>query len=282
MGGEIVNFDSVQVYRGFDVGSAKTPEAERGGIPHHLIDVLEPTEVFSAGEFARRARTVLEELRKRGTTPVLVGGTGFYLRALLTGLFDGPGRDQMLRRRLEQTAGRKPAGYLHRLLGKYDPASAKKIHPNDQPKLVRALEVCLLEGAPRSTVLDRGLEPLEGFEIVRIGLDPPRERLYERINERARRMFETGLVEEVRGLLGAGVPREAWPLQALGYRQALAAIDGELTVDEAIEETALKTRRYAKRQRTWFRRQEPETDWVGDFGGSAAAWGAVERAVRGG
>jgi len=273
-GGEIVNFDSVQVYRGFDIGSAKTPVVERRGVEHHLIDVLDPDETFSAGDFARRARAVLDEMRGHGKVPVLAGGTGFYLRALLTGLFDGPGRDRLLRTRLEQTASRKPRGYLHRMLQKMDPPSAAKIHSNDHPKLVRALEVCLLEGAPRSTVLDRGLESLEGFRIVRIGLDPPREQLYERINERARRMFDGGLVEEVRGLLDAGVARDAWPLQALGYRQALALIEGGLDREAAVEETALKTRRYAKRQLTWFRRQEPETHWVQDFGNSAAAFEA--------
>jgi len=279
IGGEIVNFDSVQVYKGFDIGSAKTPVQERGGVPHHLIDVLDADEVFSAGDFARRARPLLSDLKARGCTPVLAGGTGFYLRALLTGLFDGPGRDRLLRTRLEQTASQRPAGYLHRLLNKLDPQSAAAIHPNDQPKLVRALEVCLLEGAPRSSVLDRGLEPLEGFRILRLGLDPPRDRLYARINERASRMFEGGLVEEVRALLASGVARDAWPLQALGYRQAVAVIDGELDLEEAVEETALKTRRYAKRQLTWFRRQEPETHWVEDFGDTDAAfarWRALQ------
>ena len=269
--GEVVNYDSVQVYRGFDIGSAKTPESERRGVPHHLIDILDPAEQFSAGEYARRARAVLAEIRRRGRTPILAGGTGFYLRALLDGLFEGPGRDTELRARLERSAELRDPGYLHRLLARLDPESAARIHANDQPKLIRAIEVFLVEGESMTRAFERGLAPLEGFRIVRLGLAPPRAELYERINLRSRRMFEAGLLDEVRGLLDAGVPRDAWAFGALGYRQALACLGGRLSIEEAIEETARKTRNYAKRQLTWFRRQEPETAWFESTGDDGAA-----------
>ncbi len=272
LNGEIVNYDSVQVYRGFDIGSAKLPPGERRGIPHHLIDILDPGEPFSAGEYARRARSALVEIRKRGRTPVLVGGTGFYLRALLDGLFEGPGRDEELRKRLARSAGRHGSDYLHRLLTRLDSRSAARIHPNDEPKLMRALEVCFLEGEPMSKAFERGLRPLAGFRVVRLGLDPPREALYQRINRRAEAMFERGLPEEVRALLAAGAPRAAWAFGALGYRQALALLEGTLSVDEAVEETARKTRNYAKRQLTWFRRQEPATTWTTLTGDDPAAF----------
>jgi len=271
--GEIVNFDSVQVYRGFDIGSAKTPEAERGGIPHHLIDVLDPAEQSSAGDFARMARPVLANIAARGKTPVLVGGTGFYFKALIEGLFEGPARDEALRGRLEAIAER---GRLHRLLQRLDPEAARRIHPNDVPKLVRAVEVCILAGKPLSEAHAAPAEPLEGFRIVRLGLDPPREALYERINRRARAMFEEGLLDEVRGLLADGVPRSAWAFGALGYRQALACLDGAITLEEAIEQTAQGTRNYAKRQLTWFRRQESETVWLEGFGSEPSL---IRRAV---
>ena len=262
-GGEIVNFDSVQVYRGFDIGAAKTPPGEREGIPHHLLDVLDPSEQCSAGDFSRMARTALAEIKTREKTPILVGGTGFYLRALLQGLFKGPGRNEALRARLEGVAER---GRLHRLLERLDPEAAQRIHAHDTPKLVRAVEVCTLARRPLSEAHAEETQPLEGFNVLRLGLDPPREALYERINRRSRAMFEEGLLEEVRGLLDAGVPRSVWAFGALGYRQALACLDGKITVEEAIEQTAQGTRNYAKRQLTWFRRQEPEAVWLHGFG----------------
>jgi tRNA dimethylallyltransferase len=279
LGGEIVNYDSVQVYRGFDIGSAKTPEAERRGIGHHLIDILDPSETFSAGAYARLARQTLDQIRARGNVPVLVGGTGLYLKALLHGLFQGPSRDDDLRRRLERSAQSKPAAHLHRLLDRLDPRSAARIHPNDQPKLVRAIEVRLLEGAPLSSLLERGMAPLEGYRIVRLLLDPPRQAIYERINRRAEAMFANGLVDELRSLLASGVPRDAWPLGALGYRQALAVLEGTISVEQAVEDTAKSTRNYAKRQLTWFRRQEPQSVTLVGFGTQPElvdqAWGAA-------
>lgn len=263
--GEIVNYDSVQVYRGFDIGSAKTPMEEREGLAHHLIDVRAPGETFSAGDYSRLAREAIQQISQRGKTPVLAGGTGFYLRALLEGLFEGPGRDEALRKRLE----RRSAGWLHRLLARLDPESAERIHPNDAPKLVRALEIRLIEGKPLAGVLKRGMAALEGFQAAKLFLDPPREALYERIERRARAMFDAGLVEEVRGLLASGAPRDAWAFGALGYRQALAVVDGTITPADAIADTARATRNYAKRQLTWFRNQEPGSIRLAGFGDDA-------------
>lgn len=264
--GEIVNFDSVQIYRGFDIGSAKTPAEEREGVPHHLLDVRQPEEAFSAGDYSRLGRATVKEIARRGKTPILAGGTGFYLRALLEGLFEGPSRDERLRRRLARSAWRRGEDYLHRLLARLDPESAARIHAKDAPKLVRALEVRLIEGRPLAGVLRRGLAPLEGFQTAKLFLDPPREALYERIERRARAMFEAGLIEEVRGLLAAGAPRDAWAFGALGYRQALAVVDGAMSRTEAVEDTARATRNYAKRQLTWFRNQEPNAIRLAGFG----------------
>jgi tRNA dimethylallyltransferase len=264
-GGEIVNYDSVQVYRGFDIGTAKLPPELRRSIPHHALDIVDPREVFTAGDYARRARAILAGIRERGRLPVLVGGTGFYLRALLDGLFRGPERDEALRRRLERRAARRPAGYLHRILKRFDAASARRIHPNDAPKLIRAIEVCLLEKKPMAELWEQGRDALEGFRPLRVGLDPGREALLERIERRAERMFEQGLVEETRRLLESGVPRGAWPFGSLGYNEAIRELDGKLSRSEAIELTARMTRRYAKRQMTWFRR-EPGVEWFAGFG----------------
>lgn len=267
LGGEIVSCDSVQLYRGFDVGSAKTPERERQGVAHHLLDVLSPADKATAGDYARMARRSIDEISQRGRTPILVGGTGLYLRAALRGLFSGPARDEALRVRLERTAAAKGAGRLHAILARMDPASAQRIHSNDQPKLIRAVEVCLASRRPFSEVLQDGTEePLQGFRITQIGLAPQRESLYERIDKRTKQMFAEGLLEEVQSLLQADVPETAWPFGAVGYKQALAAVTGRLEVARAAEEAAQATRRYAKRQMTWFRQQEPETIWLAGFG----------------
>jgi tRNA dimethylallyltransferase len=256
--GEIVNCDSMQVYRGLDVGTAKTIPA---GVPAHLFDICDPTEVMSAGEYARRARSVLEDIVSRGRLPVIAGGTGFYLRALVDGLFTGPERNEDLRRRL----GRRTGPRLHRILRRVDPSAAGKIHPNDKSKLIRALEVCLQSGRPMSELWAGGRQALEGFRVVKIGLDPPRPALYERINERARRMFESRLLEEVRALLACGTPETAKPFEAPGYREALAVLRGEMTQAQAIELTQRRTRQYAKRQMTWLRR-ERDVHWLRGFG----------------
>lgn len=269
IGGEIVNCDSLQVYRGFDVGTAKVPPAERYGIPHHLIDIAEPTDLFTAGDYARLAEAKIREISARGRIPVVVGGTGFYLRGLLDGLSPGPSRDAALRAQLADRERRRP-GSLHRILARLDPASAARIHPNDKNKTIRALEIRLLEGAPLSSVFERGRAPLRGFRVIKIGLDPPREVLYARLNERARKMFypdppNRSLLEEVRRLLSAGVPAEAKPFESLGYKQALQLLAGRITEQEAIESTQKETRHYAKRQLTWFRKEQG-VHWIAGFG----------------
>ena len=246
--GEIVNCDSLQIYRGFDIGTAKSIAP---GVAHHLFDILDPTELFTAGEYARRANVVVTEIAMRGKTPVLVGGTGFYLRALLEGLSRAPERNDQLRERLERRKGAR----LHRLLQRFDPAAAARIHRHDRPKLIRALEVCVETRRPMSDVWAEGRRGLAGFSVVKLGLNPPRAALYNRINERTRRMYQRGLLEEVRALLARGVPPDAKPFQAPGYTEALAVVRGTMTVEEAVDLTQRRTRQYAKRQTTWFRKE---------------------------
>jgi len=277
--GEIVNYDSVQLYRGFNIGTAKLALEHRRGIPHYLLDSIEPQAIFTAGDYAREARTVLKELKPRGKTAILVGGTGFYLSALIRGLFAGPTRDEQLRERLEQMATDKPSGYLKRLLTRLDRQAAERIHANDTPKLVRAIEVSLLAGRPISEQWEGSSEPLVGYQVLTLGLSPPRERLYEKINARAAAIFQSGLIEEVEGLLESGISRDARPFTSLGYAQCLQYLDGRLSLDSAIEATAKATRRYAKRQLTWFRHREPDAKWAEGFGEESADWarGQVEQ-----
>ena len=275
-GGEIVNFDSVQAYRHFDIGTAKTPLCSRAGIPHHLMDHVEPDRNYSAGEFARDARAVMNGLTARERLPVLAGGTGFYLEALLKGLFEGPQRDPSLRQRLGARAASRPAGYIWRMLSRIDPEAAGRIHPNDTPKIIRAIEVSLLAGRPMSEQWQDSREPLRGFEVLCVGLDPPRPALYERIETRARRMFAEGLADEARALLSSGIPRTAKPFGSLGYAQCLLYLDGQCTLEEAIESTARQTRRYAKRQMTWFRRRTPQARWWKGFGDTQEAFDWAE------
>jgi tRNA dimethylallyltransferase len=262
--GEIAGCDSVQIYRGFNIGAAKLTLEERRNIPHHLIDIAQPDELFTAGEYARRARAALHEIAARGHTPVVVGGTGFYLRALLEGLSPGPTRDEARRSQLLAREQRRP-GCLHRILARLDPESAARIHVNDVNKTVRALEISILEKRPRMAMFARGRDPLSGFKPIKIGLNPSRSALRERLDARVVRMFERGLVEEARGLLESGVSPNAKPFESLGYKQALQVLRGEIGVPEAIASTQLGTRRYAKRQMTWFRR-EPGVQWIEAFG----------------
>lgn len=263
-GGEIVSCDSVAVYRGMDRGSAKPTQVERARLPHHLIDVADPDEPFTAGEYSRRARAALREIAARGRLPIVTGGTGLYLRALTEGLFAGPERQDALRERLRQTAQKRGSAWLHRVLTRLDPARAASIHPNDTPKLIRAIEVCLAARRPMSAVMAR--DPLTGFRLLRIGLNPPRAALVERIHQRCAAMFAGGLVAETRGLLARYGPVKA--LDALGYRQALAVVRGELSEEAAMAAAQQGHRNYAKRQMTWFRR-EPEVHWIEGFGDEA-------------
>jgi tRNA dimethylallyltransferase len=258
--GEIVNCDSLQLYRYLDIGTAKVPVSERRGIPHHLLDVINPDVVFTAGDYVRMARPVLDDIAGRGRIPVITGGTGFYLRALLNGLFTGPGRDDALR---EELASHPEE--LHAKLLRIDPEAAARIHPNDTKKLIRAVEVCLLARKPLTEMFLENTEPLTGFRYLKIGLDPPRELLNDKLNLRCEAMFDKGLVEEVRQILAMGFAASAKAFDAIGYREAILFLEDKLTRSEAIERARISTRQYAKRQRTWFRR-ELEVEWLPSFG----------------
>jgi len=276
--GEIVNCDSLQVYRHFDLGTAKLPPTAWRGVPHHLIDVVNPDEVFTAGAYARLARSTVAQISGRGRLAVIAGGTGFYLRALLDGLFAGPSRDQPLRDRLARREKRRP-GSLHRLLTRLDPNAARTIHPHDEPKVTRALEVCLLARRPVSELFRLGRNPLLGYQALKIGLLPDREALYQRLEERCGQMFEGGLVEEVRHILSLGFAETSKPFESHGYRQALQLLHGELTPKEALNYAQRNTRRYAKRQITWFRR-EPGLTWLKGFGDASPTRTAALEMVR--
>jgi tRNA dimethylallyltransferase len=263
LGGELVNADSVQLYKGFDIGSAKTPASERRGVQHHLFDVLDPETVPSAGDYARMARVAVAEISDRGRLPIVVGGTGFYVRAFLDGLPYLPARDEAIRERLIA----RPPGSLHRLLRRLEPAAALRIQPEDTQKLIRALEIRLLTNAPLPA--PGSGDPLTGFHVVQMGLDPPREALVAAIAVRTREMFRAGLIDEVRGLLASGLTGDEKPFESLGYRQAVAHLRGQMTLEEAIESTEIGTRQYAKRQRTWFRR-DARIHWLSGFGGDSS------------
>lgn len=265
LGGEIVNCDSVQVYRGFDIGAGKIAPQDRRGIPHHMLDIVEPDEVFTAGDFRREASRVLRSVRERGRLPILVGGTGLYLRALLLGLFEGPPRSEAIRARLKSLTARHGGEFLHRLLHRSDPAAAARIHPRDTQKTIRAVEVCLLARQPMSAMVGNGRTGLEGFGVRKIGLDPDRAALRQRINRRVESMVESGWLDEVRALAIRPDASTLKPLGALGYRQISAGLRGETSLDDAVRETQAATRQYAKRQMTWFRR-ETDVTWLAGFG----------------
>ncbi len=262
--GEIVNCDSVAMVREFDIGTAKPSPAERDRAPHHLFDVVDPTQYITAGEYARQARQVLKEIDLRHHLPIVAGGTGLYLRALLEGLFPGPQRSEELRERLRERAANRGPDHLHRILERLDRAAAEKVHANDLPKLIRAIEVCLASRHKMSELWQQGRDPLRGFRVLRLGLDPGRAALYDRINQRASRMFETGLIEETQHLLQKYCATTR-PLTSLGYKQAVQLLHGELTREQAIQAAQQAHRNYAKRQMTWFRR-EPEMQWLKGFG----------------
>ncbi len=264
-GGEVVACDSTQLYRGFDIGTAKPGLSERQGIPHLLIDVLAPTMTATAGGYRELALQTLEDLRRRERLPVFTVGTGLYLRALLEGLADVPQRSEKLRERLRASIEEHPAGHLHHVLKRLDPEAAGKIAPADEQKLIRAVEVCVLARKPISEVHRTGRVPLEGWRVLKIGLMPPREKLHERIHARTDAMLERGWMREVQALLESGLAEDAKPFDFIGYREMRAVLRKEITLEVARTAIQQATRRYAKRQLTWFRK-EPGAQWFSGFG----------------
>jgi tRNA dimethylallyltransferase len=277
--GEIVNCDSVAVYRDFEIGTAKPTAAERARVPHHCIDIVSPEREYSAGDYQRDGRAAIADITARGKLPIVTGGTGLYLRALLEGLFDGPQRSEELRNRLRRSAVRHGAGWLARLLERLDSAAAERIHANDTPKLIRAIEVTIEARRPMTEAWAAGAEPLTGYRILRLGLAPERAALYRRIDARAAAMFERGLAAETERLLAKyGADRRIF--DALGYRQARQLLAGELSEAQAVEAAQRGHRNYAKRQFTWFRR-EPEVRWLAGFGDDPVIQQAAMEAVAG-
>jgi tRNA dimethylallyltransferase len=276
--GEIVSCDSVAVYRDMEIGTAKPSPAERALVPHYLIDIISPDISFNAGDYSRIARAALADISARHRLPIVTGGTGLYLRALIDGLFAGPQRSEELRARLRRSSQRHGPQHLHRLLMRIDPGAAVSIHPNDVPKLIRAIEISLTAGQPMTEAWEAGRDRLEGYRILRIGLNPDRKALYARINARAAAMFDAGLIEETFGLLGRYGDGCA-AFDSLGYKQARAVLRGELTLDQAINSAQQGHRNYAKRQLTWFRR-EPDVHWLQYFGDDPIAIQEAERAIQ--
>lgn len=270
--GEIVNCDSIAMYRDFEIGTAKSNAAERAEIPHHLLDCVDPLADVTAGEYARQARQALSDIHQRGGLPIVSGGTGLYLRAMIEGLFTGPQRSEDLRSRLRGRVEKRGPEHLHRILCRLDPTAASRIHANDVPKVIRAIEVCLasrkLDRRTMTELWQQGREPLRGFRILRLGLGPERELLYERINERAATMFDRGLIAETQKLLET-YGEQARPLASLGYKQAMQFLRGELDRAAALAAAQQAHRNYAKRQMTWFRR-EPDVDWLPGAGDDPA------------
>lgn len=278
--GEVLACDSTQLYRGFDIGTAKPSQAERRGVPHHLLDVLEAGEEATAGGYRERAIRVLEDLRVRRKLPIFTVGTGLYLRVLLEGLADVPQRSEELRERLRASAAEHGPGHLHRVLKKIDSVSAGKIAAADAQKLIRAIEVCLLAKKPLSEVHHSGRKPLQGWRAVKIGLAPEREKLYERVHARTEAMLAAGWLDEVRRLLESGVAGNAKGFDPIGYRELRAVVREELKLEEARAAIQQATRRYAKRQMTWFRR-ESGVEWLDGFGDEARIREAALAVVNG-
>jgi len=289
--GEIINCDSVAMYREFEIGTAKPSAAERAEVRHHLLDCVDPLDDISAGEYARQARQALREIalreiapgetEQRGRLPIVSGGTGLYLRALVQGLFPGPQRSEELRHKLRDRVRKHGPEYLHRILQRLDSSAANRIHANDIPKVIRAIEVCLASRRPMTELWQHGREALEGFRILRLGLSPEREALYSRINQRAAKMFAEGLVAETKLLLEK-YGEQVRPLASLGYKQAAQFLRGELTREAALAAAQQAHRNYAKRQLTWFRR-EPQVQWLAGFGDDPAiqaeAIAAIEQQI---
>ncbi|HEX3644986.1 MAG TPA: tRNA (adenosine(37)-N6)-dimethylallyltransferase MiaA [Vicinamibacterales bacterium] len=277
-GGEIINCDSTAVYRGFDIGTDKIAAADRRGIAHHLIDIADPTDDYTAAQYARDATAVIRDVHARGRLPILAGGTGFYFRALTRGLFPGPGRDAALRQRLETIAARREVTFLHRLLRKVDPESALRIQPRDLKRLVRALEVYFLTGRPLTAHFADTQSPIADVEVLEIGLRLPAADISRRVTRRVDAQFARGLLDEIRALLERGVPEAARPFGGLVYRQAMEHLRG--VRDEASTRAliAQENRRYARRQLIWFRK-EPNLSWFDGPGESTATIDAVQRVI---
>jgi tRNA dimethylallyltransferase len=272
--GEIINCDSTAVYRGFDIGTDKIAPDERRGIPHHLIDIVDPREEYTAAQYARDAAERIRDIQSRGRLPILVGGTGFYFRALTRGLFPGPGADPVLRARLEAIATRRDVTLLHRMLHKVDPTSARRIQPRDLKRLVRALEVFFLTGRPLTEHFAETSSPIPEVEMLAIGLRLPAAAISERVTRRVDQQFARGLLDEVRTLIGAGVPEAARPFGGLVYRQALEHLHGVRDESATRALIAQENRRYARRQLIWFRK-EPTLVWFDGPGESASVIAAV-------
>jgi tRNA dimethylallyltransferase len=277
--GEIVACDSTQLYRGFDTGTAKPSPAERKAVPHHLLDVLGATESSTAGGYRERALAVLASLRERGRLPILTAGTGLYLRALLEGLADLPERSEEIRQRLRASAREHGPGHLHNMLSRLDPQAAQQIAAADSQKLIRAIEICLLSGKPLTEVYRAGRTPLAGWQVIKIGLEPPRPVLYRRIDQRTDAMLRAGWLDEVRELIASGLPERAKPFDFIGYRELRAHLRGELSLEAAAATIRQATRNYAKRQLTWFRR-ESGVHWLTGFGDDVVIQSAACRLLR--
>ncbi len=262
--GEIVSCDSVAVYRGMEIGTAKPTLDERARVPHHLIDVLSPDEPCTAGEYSRLAREAVAGITQRGRLPIVAGGTGLYLRALLDGLFPAPPRHEPLRAKLRQLAEQRGSAHMHRILTRLDSAAAALIHANDTPKIIRSIEVTLTARQPITRQWEQPRDPLTGYRVLRLGLSPPRPALYDRINLRAAEMFDRGLVEETTQLVER-YGFDCRPFTSLGYAQAIAVLRNEMTRDEAVKSAQQGHRNYAKRQLTWFR-ADPAIQWLPSFG----------------
>ena len=278
-GGEIINCDSTAVYRGFDIGTDKLADEERRGIPHHLIDVADPTEIYTAAQFARDAARIIREIQARGRLPILVGGTGFYYRALTRGLFPGPGGDDRLRSRLDEIANRRGTPFLHRMLQRVDPPSAVRILPGDRKRLIRALEVFFLTGRPLTAHFADTVSPIAGMRVIAIALRIESALTAERVARRVDQQFARGLLDEMRGLLESGLPETARPFGGLVYRQALEHLHGVRDEAATRELIARENRHYARRQLIWFRK-EPDLEWFEGPGESPATIAAVERLLE--
>jgi tRNA dimethylallyltransferase len=274
--GEIVNCDSTAVYRGFDIGTDKVSPDERRGIPHHLIDIVEPTAEYTAAQYARDAAVAIREIQTRGGLPFVVGGTGFYYRALTRGLFPGPGRDSEIRERLEAIAARRGVQFLHRMLKRFDPASATRIQPRDLKRIVRALEVFWLTGRPLTEHFVNTASPIAGMHVIPIALRLPAAAISDRVTRRVDDQFARGLLDEIRSLLAQGIQESARPFGGLVYRQALEHLHG--VRDEAATRAliAQENRRYARRQAIWFRK-EPDVNWFDGPGELPSTIAAVNR-----